>query len=325
MNLIFSEVNFYSVQNGMVYSASCATPAQEYFGIKKETSYYRNNHFEIQPEDQLSLKKTGNHVRAIRLQNAEGSSDGVMLAIPLELRADAAPLSYMLFTISDDMLYNVSGSVGDGATNVIYYNGIPIYSSDPAIRQNLYQGKALPKEFSNSNARTFTLDSIDIKWNISKQFQFKRLIPIITLEAVTTFLVTAIGLLLLLHLSRKNDEPIYNLLKKLPPRTEDDSPVDEFKYIDFVLDDLRYSKRFYEESTQELRREKYFFYIFDNQVEPNSALYEQCLAEGIRVDRAHFACLLIEFTFCGCMKQHPNSACLVILAMLHPKRIGMSC
>lgn len=290
----FSEVNFYSLQNGMVYSANCATPAQEYFGSKNETSYYINNSFEMQPEDQLSLKKTGNHIRAIRLRNVEGNGDGVMLAIPLELRTGAAPLSYMLFTISDTMLTNISGNVGDGATNVIYYNGIPIYSSDPAIRQDLYEGKDLPEEFSGSNGLTFSQENIDISWHISKQFQLKRLIPIITMEAVTTFLVTAIGLLLLLHISRKNYEPIYNLLQKLPPRTEDDSPVNEFKYIDFVLDDLTYSKRFYKESVQELRHEKYFFYIFDNQVEPNGALYQQCLAEGIRVDRTYFACILIE-------------------------------
>ncbi len=104
----------------------------------------------------------------------------------------------------------------------------------------------------------------------------------------------AISLALMLYVSRRSYRPIQNLLSKLPPPAETGGPIDEMKYLDFMLDDFAFSKRFFEESVQELRREKYLFYILDNQVRPGEALYQQCLHEGLRVDRKYYACILME-------------------------------
>lgn len=290
----FSDIGYYNVQSERVYRMNSASSSEEYFGTKKnKTVYYENNKLEMQPWDEQSLREEGNYTRAIRIRNAEQNSDGILFAVPLELRKDAPPLSYMLFTISDDMLFNIINA-DESTICVLQYLGIPVYSSDPEICKLFYFGEGMPDIFFSSDTLTFSKYGLQVSWKISREFQMQKLVPTIILEAAVTFLVMVIGLLLLLYISRKNYEPVQNLLRKLPPCSDSEPLTDEFKYINFVLDDLTYSKRFYEESIQELRREKFLFYILDNQVEPGKMLYRQCLHEGIRVDRKYFACILME-------------------------------
>lgn len=293
---LFSTLSYYNTQSGLVYRMSCAETDDEYFGKDDGNSaYYASDSLGMQTWDRKKLEEPGNHTRAMRIHNADGkgNGDGVLLAVPLELRSNSSPLSYMLFTISDNTLFNIVNA-SEGTTCILYYNDIPIYSSDPEICKSLYEGQDVPETFNSSNAIMFSNDGIRISWDISRGFLMQKLIPTIILEAIVTFIVMVVGLMLMLYISRKNYEPIQNLLKKLPPRSDEEYPMDEFKYINFALDDLTYSKHFFEESVQELRREKYLFYILDNQVEPGMALYDQCLHEGIRVDRSYFACILME-------------------------------
>lgn len=291
----FSDVSYYNVYSGLVYRMNSASSSDEYFGGRSSAVYYKSNILEIQPWDKQSLKEPGNHTRAIRIQNADQNSDGVLLAVPLEIRSDSPPLSYMLFTISDEMLFNMV-NVNESTTCVLEYLGMPLYSSDQEIRELLFEGKGIPEGFYTSNTLSYDKEGLRISWNISRQFQMQKLLPTILLEAAVTFVVMVVGLLLMLYISRKNYQPVQNLLKKLPPCKDTEPFVDEFKYINFVLDDLTYSRRYYEESLQELRREKFMYNILDNQVEPGKVLYRQCLHEGIRVDRKYFACILMEDT-----------------------------
>lgn len=290
----FADVGYYSMESEMVYRMNSASSSREYFGEKSDKPvYYENNILKIQPWDEESLRQTGNHVRIMRIKNANQFYDGVLMAVPLEIRSDSPPLSYMLFVMSDDMLANMVNA-GEGTDCILHYNGVPIYSSDSEICQMLYEGQEIPQNFFSRDTLLFERDGVQISWNISREFLMQRLVPVVLLEAAVTFVVMAVGLMLLICISRKNYEPVRNLLDKLQPCCDTEPLFDEFKYINFVVDDLIYSKRFYQESVQELRREKFLFYILNNQVEPQKALYEQCLAEGIRVDRKYFACILIE-------------------------------
>lgn len=278
----------------MVYRMNSASSSEEYFGGKSEKIiYYANNILEIQPWDKASLEQMGNHTRAIRIKNADHYNDGVLMAVPLEMRSDSPPLSYMLFIISDDMLSNMVNA-SEGTVCVLRYNGIPIYSSDSGICQLLYEGEGIPTDFVSRNTLMYEKDGVQICWNISRDFLMQRLIPVVLLEAVVTFVVMAVGLVLLIRISRKNYEPVQKLLNKLPPCSDTEPLFDELKYINFAVDDLIYSRRIYQESVLELRREKFLFYILNNQVEPGKALYKECLEEGIRVDRKYFACILME-------------------------------
>ncbi len=290
----FADVGYYSMESEMVYRMNSASSSREYFGEKSDKPvYYENNILKIQPWDEESLRQMGNHIRIMRIKNANHYYDGVLMAVPLEIRSDSPPLSYMLFVMSDDMLANMVNA-GEGTDCILHYNGVPIYSSDSGICQMLYEGDEIPQNFFSRDTLIFEKDGVRVSWNISREFLMQRLVPVVLLEAAVTFVVMAVGLMLLIYISRKNYEPVRNLLDKLQPCCDAEPLFDEFKYINFVVDDLIYSKRFYQESVQELRREKFLFYILNNQVEPHKALYKQCLEEGIRVDRKYFACILME-------------------------------
>lgn len=292
----FSGIYYYSLHSEMVYKPNSAVSADEFFYVKDEKPlYYAGNIMQMRPEDKQSLREPGNHTRAIRIKNAEHGADGVLFAVPLEIRSDSPPLSYMMFTISDTMLASLV-NIGDSTDCLLEYNGIPVYTSDPETQQALYDGTQTANGFISSDTLTFDKDGLQISWNINRDYIIQKLIPTIFLQAAVTFFVVAVGLLLLLYVSRKTYEPVQALINKLPPRSDAKSFMDEFKYIDYVLDDLMLSRRYYEESVKELRREKYLFYILDDQVEPGSTLYQQCLHEGIRVDRKYFACILMEDT-----------------------------
>ena len=290
----FSSVSYYNCESGIVYQMNRAQNEEEYFGTAVPNSaHYSSNPLALQPWDEEKLQEPGNYIRTMRILNADENNDGILFAVPLEVRSDSAPLSYMLFIISDKMLFNTVNA-SEGTTCILSYNGTPFYSSNEDICKALYEGKDVPEAFYSSDVLTFSNEGIELSWSISRGFLMQNLLPTIFLEAAVTFIVMAVGLMLMLYISRKSYEPMENILKRLPPRSDGEHPIDEFKYINYVLDDLSYSKHFFEESVQELRREKYLFYILDNQVEPGKALYEQCLHEDIRVDRKYFACILME-------------------------------
>ena len=289
----FSSISYYNVESGLVYKMNSAQIDDEYFGTETdEHAYYPSDSWEMQPWDRKTLEEMGNHIRVMRICNAKGNDSGVLFAVPLEIQSDRPPLSYMLFTIADSDLYNIINA-NEGVTCVLEYNEIPIYSTSAEIRKQIYEEKQVPDSFYVSDILSFESQGMKVNWNISHGLLMQRLFPTIILEGAVTFIVMVLGLMLMLYISRKSYEPIQGLLNRLPTRCNTD-PVDEFQYINFILDDFTYSKHFFEESVQELRREKYLFYILDNQVEPGGALYNQCLHEGIRVDRKYFACILIE-------------------------------
>ena len=166
----FSDLGYYSVESEMVYRMNSASSSEEYFGGKSEKIiYYANNILEIQPWDKASLEQMGNHTRAIRIKNADHYNDGVLMAVPLEMRSDSPPLSYMLFIISDDMLSNMVNA-SEGTVCVLRYNGIPIYSSDSGICQLLYEGEGIPTDFVSRNTLMYEKDGVQICWNISRDF-----------------------------------------------------------------------------------------------------------------------------------------------------------
>lgn len=293
----FSSVRFYNRESGLVYELNRALTEDDCFGKPEKTNnaHYRTDALELQPWDRRSFEEEGNNIRVMRVRHADGDDNGVMFAVPFEYVSDEAPVSYMLFIVSDGTFDSQFSSL-EGATCVLYYQDTPFYSTDPEICEQIYEGRDVPGDLLGSQLLSFESGGMQIDWQISIGFQMRRIIPTIVLQSAVTFIVMAVSLALLLYISRKTYQPIQNLLSRLPPRPETEGAVDEFKYISFMLDDYDYSRRFYEESVQELRREKYLFYILDNQVEPGKALYQQCLHAGIRVDRRYFACVLMEDT-----------------------------
>ena len=101
----------------------------------------------------------------------------------------------------------------------------------------------MPDDLFGSQLLSFESGGMRIEWRISIGFQMRRIIPTIVLQSAVTFVVMAVSLALLLYISRKTYQPIQNLLSRLPPRPETEGMIDDFKYINFMLDDYDYDRR----------------------------------------------------------------------------------
>lgn len=297
----FSSINYYNQEVGLVYSPSTVKSAEDFFGKSKMSSElpdpYRGPSLEFQT-DLISLQQPGNHVRSMRVRNVDGG-DGVLLAMPLELKSDAPPASYLLFTVSDKTLSSIWGAK-NGITSLVKYNDVPIYSSDKVVRQSIYEGKDVNGELISGGELSYSYmqDGISVQWIVEKKLIMESQLQTILLETIVTFSVMSVSLTLVLYFSRKSYEPIQKIIQRLPLPTHyaQERVIDEFKYINFVLDDLIYSKQHLEEASKELRREKYLYTILVNEIGADSPLFTQCLSEGIRVDRHWYACLVIDDT-----------------------------
>lgn len=290
----FADVGYYSVKSGLVYRYNYACTIEEYFGLSsKYHKYYNVPYYNLNGKDLSILYENNNHLRIMRITNDESDQGGVLIAYPLELRHDKAPVSFMFFIISDKKFHSLL-DMGKKATCLISYLDLPIYSSDPELIHTFESDNTWQKKTELSHALNMNMDGIAISWIPSSGYQVQTILPIVISEALVTFASMFIGLLLLLYISRKTYQPIQTLLEKLPSPEKAETVTDEFRYINLVLDDLAYSKQFYQESVLELRRDNYLYGILDNQAYPGNNFYNECIFQGIRIDRKYFACLLLE-------------------------------
>lgn len=300
----FSNISYYNREAGLVYTSTTVKAVSEFFGQISQPSLtrlpYHRSSLELQAAGFHSLQQKGNHIRSIRVRQADGV-DGVLFAIPLELLTDAPPASYLLFIVSDKSLSNIWGGK-DGISSLITYNDVPIYSSDNAIREAIFNEEFLDGQedtiSSSGPVYTYSQDGIAVKWMLEKKLIMERQLPIILLETLVTFGVITVSFILVLYFTRKSYEPIQQIIRRLssPANAAHERMIDEFKYINYAIDDLINSKQTLEESSKELHRERYLYKILVNDLTPESSLYEACLAEGIRVDRRWFACLVMDNT-----------------------------
>lgn len=117
------------------------------------------------------------------------------------------------------------------------------YSTNAEICEQIYEGRGVPDDLFGSQLLSFESGGMRIEWRISIGFQMRRIIPTIVLQSAVTFVVMAVSLALLLYISRKTYQPIQNLLSRMPPRPETEGMIDDFKYINFMLDDYDYDRR----------------------------------------------------------------------------------
>lgn len=235
---------FYNRDSGFVYELNRALTAEECFGKPSATNsaYYRTDALEVQPWDRRTLEEPGNPIRVMRVRHADGEDSGILFAVPLEYLSDEVPVSYMLFIVSDGTLDSQFSSL-EGATCVLSYQDTPFYSTNAEICEQIYEGRGVPDDLFGSQLLSFESGGMRIEWRISIGFQMRRIIPTIVLQSAVTFVVMAVSLALLLYISRKTYQPIQNLLSRLPPRPETEGMIDDFKYINFMLDDYDYDRR----------------------------------------------------------------------------------
>lgn len=281
----FDSISYYNCVEDKVFTYSSISSPQDFFGWAEGNTavLYPIPSLKAENEGQKMLEEKGSQVRTIRAHNISGQ-DGVIFAVPLEMDKDNFPRSYMIFTVSDKTLSNLWGDI-EGVSYLLFYDKSAIYASAGRVPE--MQGKA---ETGEDSAR---LGALEIDWELHGGYFVHRVFPLIVAEVAVSFLILSVSMVALLRYSRKNYEPVRNILKHFPQYTEQGNIADEFRYIDFMLDDMANSKQIVEKENAKMRKEKYLYCICSNPVRVGTDLYRKCLEAGIRVDRRWYVCIVL--------------------------------
>lgn len=286
----FSNACYYNAENGYVISQR---------GMEDEGFYFSEV---AAPGGVVKIKSTIRSDRTvpIRIQSLLYNKKGVMFCVPFEINAENQPVTFLLFTIFDNDLNPIwKNDYGDGSFATLFYEGIPFFSTNQKVNDQIYQHGDISAmiDFPDTDKLyRYSDHGISVQWNISKMAFIASEVGLVTKQALVTFLVLTIGFTLFLYYSRKSYRPLQNIIKNIPQQYKINTDMDEATCLDAALSDLAYSKSFLEATNHELQQEKYLYYILDNQVKPDGAVFRQCLDAGIRVDRRFFACILVDDT-----------------------------
>lgn len=286
----FNSVSYYNCKENIVFTYNSAKSLEEYLGWETNRNSYPVASLEADFSQKYLLEQEGNQVRILEAHNV-GGGEGVVFAMPLEIDANAVPKSYMIFTVPYTTLHKIFGEK-EGIAYTLAYNETPVYSSEGG-RGN-YDTHIL-SVFLNARTYSWQLDGLDIKWHLHPLYFLKTIVPEITIQAITTFIVLAASLIILLQYVHKSYEPINQVLKRLPRQElKKTNLASEFQYINFMLDDLTANKEVLEQTNQEMRKEKYLYRILSGQVKPEQDFVKKCLEAGINIDRRWYACIILE-------------------------------
>lgn len=286
----FNSISYYNCKENIVFTYSCAKSLEEYLGWDADRYRYPVNSLEVDFSQKYLLEQPGNQVRILKADNV-GGGEGVVFAMPLEMDADALPRSYMIFTVPNTTLHKIFGEK-DGIAYTLAYNDAPVYSA------GAYGGNYDGHIFSIlTNGRTYSwqLDGLDINWHLHPFYFFNMIVPEITLQAVITFIILSVSLVILLRYIHKSYEPIRQVLKCLPRQdAKKTSLASEFQYIQFMLEDLTTNKELLEQTNQEMLKEKYLYRILSGQVNSEQDFIKKCRESGLNIDRRWYACIILD-------------------------------
>lgn len=280
----FDNISYYNCEEEKVFTYSSISSPQDFFGWDAgDEMLYPVSSLEAEEKGKRLLKEKGSKVRVIRAHNISGE-DGAIFAVPIEMDRDNFPRSYMIFTVSDKTFSKICGDT-EGVSYRLFYDKEAVYVSG---ERELREWKEV------ETAESFVhLGVLAIEWELYGGYFVHRILPLILAEVTVSFLILSVSLVLLLHYSRKNYEPVRNVLKHFPQFTERRSIADEFRYIDFMLEDMASSRQTIENENIKMRKEKYLYCICANPVQEGTDLYHKCLDAGIRVDRHWFVCIVL--------------------------------
>lgn len=280
----FDSISYYNCEQEKVFTYSSISSPQDFFGWNGDDKMlYPVSSLKAEKEGMRLLSEKGSQVRTMRAHDISGQ-EGVIFAVPLEMDGNNIPRSYMIFTVSDKTFSNLWGDV-EGVSYLLYYDKEAVYAS----------GERKPEEWKETGAEEgfARLGALAIEWQLHGRYFVNRVLPLILAEVAVSFLILSVSLVLLLHYSRKNYEPVRNILRHFPQFTECGNIADEFRYIDFMLDDMANSRQTIETENIKMRKEKYLYCICGNPVRRGTDLYQKCLDAGIRVDRRWYVCIVL--------------------------------
>lgn len=286
----FNSVSYYNCKKNIVFTYNSAKSLEEYLGWETNRNSYPVASLEADFSQKYLLEQAGNQVRILEAHNV-GGGEGVIFAMPLEMDSTAIPQSYMIFTVPYATLNKIFGKK-EGIAYTLAYNESQVYSSE--AEEKNYDAHILSK-LLQVRIYSWQLDGLDIKWYLHPFYFLKTIVPEIIIQAVTTFIVLAASLTILLHYVHKSYEPINQVLKHLPRQESKKTDLaSELQYINFMLEDLTANKEVLEQSNQEMMKEKYLYRILSGQVKPEQDFVKKCHEAGINIDRRWYACIILD-------------------------------
>ena len=280
----FDSVSYYNREQDKVYTYSSQKTSGEYFGWEEgKTGNYPDITLEACQEGKELLMQPGSQIRAFRAGHV-AEAGGIIFAVPLEMGEGNLPRSFMIFTVSDKVMSNL-WETAKGVSYTIFYNDAPIYrSGEKETADN--EGK------DGDICRTASLKTF---FTMDREYMFQCIMPEIVTQTGTTFFILIISLQMLLYYTRKNYEPIREILKRFP-QTEPkrNTLTAEFQYINFMLEDLTSSQEALKQENRNMKMEKGLYYLFSREKLEEHKTAEKCLKAGINQNRKRYVCLLAE-------------------------------
>lgn len=188
----FDSISYYNCEEHIVFTYNSAKSPEEFFGKTAGTNTYPIPSMEVGDYEE-KLSEGGNTLRVLRAHNIDGG-DGVVFAVPLELKGEETPKSYMIFTVSDRTLSNLWGDK-EGISFLLFYNQTPFYGSGgwQTNRVTLSQVISEKRDYFYH----WNLEGLTICWQLRLSYFLRSILPEILIEIVTTFFVLAGSVILL--------------------------------------------------------------------------------------------------------------------------------
>lgn len=294
---MFSRIYYYNVNEDYIISANGKYVSSYFFSryINMNINTWKTIGSEKVPYSTFT---------AIKTTNVEGNQNSVMLVAPLEVdhSSEQSPVSFLIFEIIDSEFGELfsSASIHPDFIVFLYFNGKPIYSNNSEYNSSISENQNIQKLLDNKEKNLLYqyLDNstFSIKWMAPKFLYIQILLKAVLIQGIIMLFVLGIGFWVIFYFLQRNYNPIKHIIQNVSKRYRHAEEVaDEFKYIDFVINDLICAKELLEESNHELKIEKYLYIILSDQVQKGSDLYYKCLDEGVNINKNYFVCMILDY------------------------------
>ncbi|MDL2233702.1 helix-turn-helix domain-containing protein [Ruminococcaceae bacterium OttesenSCG-928-L11] len=284
---LYQGVYFYDAVND-VFISSKGTESREYFlGAKMKTST-PVVFSEFDDRDKTFLHTVSDTAK----------TKAVVIVAPFERDyGTGAAKSYFLFFIDDIIMQEaVSPELAGGDSVVtLYYRDQPIYSSDATANSYIYkkQYERLEEHSGENIQYSYSHNDITLRWSIPGTIYNNSLFSLVTRQAVVTLLLISLVTAALFLFVQKEYKPLMTIMDRFPGQSSSKRLRNEFVHLDFMLNDVFYSRNILQETNDQLKKEKFLYMLLGNKVKRFSHLYGTILDNGIRIDRERFVCVMI--------------------------------
>ncbi|MFV0400591.1 MAG: helix-turn-helix domain-containing protein [Oscillospiraceae bacterium] len=284
---VYHEIYFYDTAGDTFVSAK-GTESSEYF-----LDTYLKTYRPIQFSQFDGTDKT-----FLFTFNETTNKAAIVIVTPFEKNYTTGKIdSYLLFFLDESVIKDLVSPdlAGEGSAVTLFYGEQPIYSSDSGVNNTVYtETYQSHPEARDRLQYTYQHGDFSLHWMIPKTLFNRSLFVVLLKQAVVTFLLVSVMTALLLLFIQKEYKPLMDIMGKVSGEKSQLSLREEFLQLDFILNDILFSRNTLKETNEELKRENYLYMLLGNRVKRFSSLYNSILDSGIHINRERFACVSLQ-------------------------------